>query len=422
MDRTFSPCALSGVAAVPPSKSEAHRRMICAALTPGETRLTGFLPSRDMTATMDCLSALGASFHVEGETLLVRGCGGPAAFAPRMDCGESGSTLRFLIPLALALGEGGGFLMGGRLGERPLEPYDPILEACGVTSRRESTPQGVLLTLRGRLRPGNYTLPGDVSSQFVTGMLYALPLLPGDSTLTVTPPVESAGYIRMTLQCLADSGIRLEETGPYAWRIPGNQRYRATGGALPGDWSQGAVLLCAGALGHPVNVAGLDLASTQGDRAALDVLARLGVSFREEGGVLRPLGGTLRGAAFSGRDIPDIVPVLALACTQAAGESRITGCGRLRLKESDRFAATVELLSALGADLHGEGDDLVVRGPTPLKGGVTLSARNDHRLVMLLALAATVADGPLTVQGVEALNKSWPTFLTTYEALGGKVS
>ena len=272
MDRTFSPCALSGVAAVPPSKSEAHRRMICAALTPGETRLTGFLPSRDMTATMDCLSALGASFRVEGETLLVRGCGGPAAFAPRMDCGESGSTLRFLIPLALALGAGGGFLMGGRLGERPLEPYDPILEACGVTSYRESTPQGVLLTLRGRLRPGNYTLPGDVSSQFVTGMLYALPLLPGDSTLTVTPPVESAGYIRMTLQCLADSGIRLEETGPYAWRIPGNQRYRATGGALPGDWSQGAVLLCAGALGHGVDVAGLDLASTQGDRAALDVL------------------------------------------------------------------------------------------------------------------------------------------------------
>ena len=152
------------------------------------------------------------------------------------------------------------------------------------------------------------------------------------------------------------------------------------------------------------------------------MLARLGVSFREEGGVLRPLGGTLRGATFSGRDIPDIVPVLALTCTQAAGESRITGCGRLRLKESDRFAATVELLSALGADIHGEGDDLVVRGPTPLRGGVTLSARNDHRLVMLLALAATVADGPITVQGVEALNKSWPTFLTTYEALGGKVS
>lgn len=422
MDRTFSPCALSGVAAVPPSKSEAHRRMICAALTPGETRLTGFLPSRDMTATMDCLSALGASFRVEGETLLVRGCAGPAAFAPRMDCGESGSTLRFLIPLALALGEGGGFLMGGRLGERPLAPYDPILEACGVTRRREDTPEGALLILRGHLRPGSYTLPGDVSSQFVTGMLCALPLLPGDSTLTVTPPVESAGYIRMTLQCLEDSGIRLEETGPFAWRIPGNQRYRAASGALPGDWSQGAVLLCAGALGHSVDVAGLDPDSTQGDRAALDVLARLGVSFREEGGVLRPLGRTLRGAAFSGRDIPDIVPVLALVCTQAVGESRITGCGRLRLKESDRFAATVELLAALGADIRGEGDDLVVRGPTPLKGGVALSARNDHRLVMLLALAATVADGPVTVQGAEALNKSWPTFLATYEALGGKVS
>ena len=229
-------------------------------------------------------------------------------------------------------------------------------------------------------------------------MLYALPLMPGDSTLTVTPPVESAGYIRMTLQCLADSGIRLEETGPYAWRIPGNQRYRATGGALPGDWSQGAVLLCAGALGHPVDVAGLDLASTQGDRAALDA---------GPAGCILPGGGRRSipwenpcGSHFQRPGHPGHrARAGTRTCTQATGESRITSCGRLRLKESDRFAATVELLSALGADIDGEGDDLVVRGPTPLRGGVTLSARNDHRLVMLLALAATVADGPVTVQG-----------------------
>ena len=418
MDRTFFPCALSGAAAVPPSKSEAHRRMICAALTPGETVLTGFLPSRDMTATMDCLRALGAGFSLAEDALRIRGCAAPAAFAPSMDCGESGSTLRFLIPLSLSLGEGGAFLMRGRLGERPLEPYDPMLDACGVTRRRESCPEGVRLTLRGHLRPGNYTLPGDVSSQFVTGMLYALPLLPGDSTLTVTPPVESAGYIRMTLQCLEDSGIRLEATGPYAWRIPGNQRYRARNGALPGDWSQGAVLLCAGALGHAVKVTGLDPRSTQGDRAVLTALSALGADFRWEGGALRPAGGRLRGACFSGSDIPDIVPALALVCTQAAGESRITGCGRLRLKESDRFAATVELLSALGADIRGEGDDLIIRGPTPLRGGV-LHTRNDHRLVMLLALAATVAADPVTVRGAEAIDKSWPTFFATYAALGG---
>ena len=402
MNVTITPGLLRGAITPPPSKSQAHRLLIAAALADGESRIEHLADSQDIQATRRCMAALKAP----GEDL------------PVLDCGESGSTLRFLIPVALALRGGGRFTGRGRLMERPQKPYFDLFDEKGIAYRQED---GVL-TVQGRLTPGTFALPGDVSSQFVTGLLYALPLLPGDSTLTVTPPVESAGYIRMTLQCLADSGIHLEETGPYAWRIPGNQRYRATGGALPGDWSQGAVILCAGVLGHGVDVAGLDTASTQGDRAALDVLARLGVSFREEGGVLHPLGGTLRGATFSGRDIPDIVPVLALACTQAAGESRITGCGRLRLKESDRFAATVELLSALGADIHGEGDDLVVRGPTPLRGGVTLSARNDHRLVMLLALAATVAEGPVTVQGVEALNKSWPTFLTTYEALGGKVS
>ena len=418
MNCTMYPGKWSGTTQVPPSKSEAHRRLICAALTAGETQLTGFMPSQDMTATMDCLAALGASFAVQGDTVTVRGVPGRADFAPCMDCGESGSTLRFMMPIALAAGEGGCFHMHGRLSERPLAPYDPIFAACGVTQTRS----GETLTLRGRLRAGGYTLPGNVSSQFVTGMLYALPLLADTSTLTVTPPVESAGYIHMTLQCLRESGIVLEEIGPWQWRIPGNQQYRAQNAALPGDWSQGAVLLCAGALGHAVRTAGLALDSTQGDCAALTVLHQLGACFTETPQGLVPAEAPLHGIIFSGRDIPDIVPVLALTCTQAVGESRITDCGRLRLKESDRFAATVELLTALGADIHGEGDTLVLHGPAPMHGGVTLDARNDHRLVMLLALAGSIADAPVTITGAEALRKSWPTFLNTILALGGHVA
>lgn len=418
MQRTFYPGKWTGRAVVPPSKSEAHRRMICAALTAGETRLSGFMPSRDMTATMDCLRALGAGFREQDEKLVVCGAAGDAADAPTMDCGESGSTLRFMMPIALAVGQGGTFVMHGRLAERPLEPYDPIFDACGVTRTRE----GNTLTLRGKLKAGDYTLPGNVSSQFVTGMLYALPLLPGDSTLTVTLPVESAGYIDMTLQCLRESGIRVESIGDWQWHIPGGQHYQAKDAALPGDWSQGAVLLCAGALGHHVTTAGLALNSTQGDRAVLRVLEQLGTHFRQTSEGLEPMGGALTGACFSGRDIPDIVPVLAFTCTQAAGESRITDCGRLRLKESDRFAATVELLTALGANIRGEDDDLVIHGPTPLHGGVTLDARNDHRLVMLLALAASIANAPVTVTGTEALKKSWPTFVDTILALGGHIA
>lgn len=417
MERTFAPGTLRGTMQAPPSKSEAHRRMICAALASGCSHLSGFASSKDMEATMNCLTALGASFRAEGTQLTVTGVPGRADFAPAMDCGESGSTLRFLLPVSLAAGEGGRFLLHGRLGERPLSPYAPIFAACGVQWAQTAE----TVEVRGRLKPGRYTLPGNVSSQFVSGMLFALPLLAEDSFLQVEQPVESAGYIRMTVQCLQAHGIVLEELRPWVWRVPGNQRYQARDAQLPGDWSQGAVPLCAAALGHPVTVAGLPGETAQGDRAAAEVLARLGACphITAEGWTCS--GGALRGACFTGRDIPDIVPVLALVCTQAAGESRITDCGRLRLKESDRFAATVELLRALGAEIHGEGDDLVIRGPVRLQGGCTLSARNDHRLVMLLALAATLTVQPVTVQGVEALEKSWPTFLAQYAELGGSI-
>ena len=423
MDVIFQPCHLSGHAAAPASKSEAHRRMVCAGLSNHEVRLTGYMESADMAATQRCLQALGAEVQASGDVLSVRGGAAKPGFMPVLDCGESGSTLRFFVPLAMTVAGGGVFRMHGRLGSRPMDVYRDLFVPHGVDWRMGAGADGTAeLTIYGGLEPGRYELPGNVSSQFVSGLLFALPLLEGDSILTVKPPVESAGYIRMTIKAIAESGIRLEETGPFTWRIPGFQRYHAPSGALHGDYSQAAVLLCAAALGHDITVTGLAEDSIQGDRAVLAHLAALGATVDEQEDAIRATGGHLRGTELDMRDCPDIAPMLALVCQLAEGESRLTSCGRLRLKECDRLEATVAILNQLGGSVRIEGDDIVIQGVDKLRGGVALEDYNDHRMVMLAAIAASVAQEPVTVRGVESLNKSWPEFLKVYEALGGKTA
>ena len=422
MDKTFDPAALRGNVAAPASKSEAHRRMICAGLTKEETTLTGFMDSADMEATRRCLEALGAAFTRRGDTLTIRGGARTSQNAPVMDCGESGSTLRFFVPIALSLTGGAVFRMHGRLGQRPMDVYRDLFVPRGVSWRMGvGADAAAELTVLGRMQSGAYVLPGNVSSQFVSGLLFALPQLPGDSTLEVIPPVESAGYIRMTLEALADSGIVLEETGPFRWRIPGNQAYHARSGCLSGDYSQAAVLLCAGALGHDIHVTRLARQTTQGDRAVLNHLSALGAAVAEDDEGIAVKGGNLHGAVLDMHDCPDIAPILALTCQLARGESRLTRCGRLRLKECDRLAATVNLLNCLGGCAREAGDDMVIRGVEDLRGGVTVDGCGDHRMVMLAAIAATVCRERVTVTGVEAVNKSWPEFLQVYESLGGRV-
>lgn len=423
MNKTFYPSVLKGVLAAPASKSEAHRRMICAGLTHATTVLSGFMDSADMAATSRCLTALGAALTEEGDRLTVTGWARKPRRIPSLDCGESGSTLRFFVPIAMAVTGGGVFRMHGRLGQRPMDVYRDLFVPRGAQWRMGVGADGAAeLTVRGSLTAGSYVLPGNVSSQFVSGLLFALPLLDADSTLTVQTPVESAGYIRMTVEALQHSGIVIEETAPFSWRIPGQQTYQARSGSLSGDYSQAAVLLCAGALGHEVTVTGLMTQTTQGDRAVLKHLAALGAEVTEDERGIAVRGGSLHGTVLDMHDCPDIAPVLALTCQLAQGESRLTGCGRLRLKECDRLAATVELLNALGGKARADGDDIVVEGVARLRGGVTLDGYNDHRMVMLLSLAATLAEEPVTVEGVEALNKSWPEYLTAYASLGGKMA
>ena len=421
MNMTFFPAPLKGAVAAPASKSEAHRRMICAGLTRGVTTLSGFMDSADMAATARCLKALGAKLERTDDQVTITGQAKKITKLPVLDCGESGSTLRFFVPIALAMTKGGVFRMHGRLGQRPMDVYQDLFVPRGVRWRMGVGCDGAAeLTVKGELEPGHYVLPGNVSSQFVSGLLFALPLLAEDSTLTVQPPVESAGYIRMTVEALQQSGIRMEETAPFSWRIAGNQQYQAKDGRLSGDYSQAAVLLCAGALGHEVAVTGLAAETTQGDRAVLSHLSALGAQVTQSAEGVTVTAQKLTGATLDMANCPDIAPILALVCQLAEGESRLTGCGRLRLKECDRLAATVETLNLLGGHAKVVGDNIVIQGVKALKGGVALPDYNDHRMAMLGMIAASIAEEPVTVSGVEALNKSWPEFVNVFEDLGGK--
>ncbi len=421
MQITFSPARLCGTLAAPPSKSEAHRRLLCAGLSQGETRLSGYMSSRDTDATAQCLRTLGAKIQCQGDSITVVGKAVRPDLLPIYDCGESGSTLRFFVPMALALTHGGVFRMHGRLAQRPMDVYRQLFVPRGVLWHMGVGADGTAeLTVTGSLESGHFVLPGDVSSQFVSGLLFALPLLSSASTLLVQPPLESFSYIRMTVQALRDSGITVDETGPASWRIPGNQQFRAQGGPLHGDWSQAAVPLCMGALSGDVTVTGLSPDSIQGDRAVVRCLEALGARPRWEGEALRITSDApLHGAALDMQDTPDIAPLLALVCQLAEGESRLSHCSRLRLKESDRLATTVSLLNALGGDARTEGDTLIIRGVKQLRGGVELPRLADHRMVMLASAAALRADGPVTVPDAEVLAKSWPDYLTAYRSLGG---
>ncbi len=421
MEMTFSPAHLTGTVAAPASKSEAHRLMICAGLTEGETTLTGYMDSADMAATRRCLRALGAETQRGEDWLTLRGHAKPPKKLPVLDCGESGSTLRFFVPIALAVAGGGVFRMHGRLGQRPMDVYRDLFVPRGVRWRMGVGCDGAAeLTVQGHLEAGNYVLPGNVSSQFVSGLLFALPLLPEDSSLTVEAPVESAGYIRMTVEAIQKSGVSIEEKAPFSWRIPGSQVYHAESSRLSGDYSQAAVLLCAAALGQDVTVLNLCKETTQGDRAILRHLTTLGAQVTEEDGAVQVTAEALRGAVLDMSDCPDIAPILALVCQLAEGESRLTGCGRLRIKECDRLAATVEILNLLGGSARAEGNDIVIHGVKKLRGGADIPDYNDHRMVMLAAIAALSAEAPITVAGTDALKKSWPEFLNVYRQLGGR--
>lgn len=386
MNLLLSPARLSGSLTPPPSKSQAHRALIAAALAGGDSRVENLSDSMDMRATRRCMAAL-----------LDRAGG-----SPLLDCGESGSTLRFLIPLALVLRGGGVFTGQGRLMERPLEPYARLFAEKGVSFSQENG----LCTVGGVLTPGLYRLPGDVSSQFITGLLYALPLLPGDSALELTTPLESRGYVDMTVEVLARFGVTVRPEGDRGWRVPGGQVYRPAAVTVEADYSQAAFFCAANALGGGVELLNLNPASAQGDRIILDYARRLA----------QP--GTVE---LDVSQCPDLVPALALIAALRDGQrTHILNAGRLRIKESDRLDTVASELAALGGRIAQTPDSLVIDGAARLKGGVTVRGHNDHRIAMMLGIAAGAAEAPFTLLGAECVNKSYPGFWADYRRLGGQ--
>lgn len=405
MDITITPARLAGTVFPPPSKSQAHRLLIAAALADGVSRLDNLALSQDIQATIDCLSGLGAEFTWEGPELIVRGMAASAMSPlrrlayPHLDCGESGSTLRFLIPIALAVRGGGVFSGRGRLMERPQQPYFDLFDEKGIFYEQKD---GVL-TVTGTLTPGEYRLPGNVSSQFVTGLLYALSLRDGDSEIVLTSPLESRGYVDMTMDALGLFGIYPEarESGFF---IPGNRVYEPQDFIVEADWSQAAFWYAAKWLGSPVEVGGMDPSSAQGDAAVQTQIRELS----QPGDV-----------DIDVSDCPDLVPPLAAMAALRPGITRLTNAARLRIKESDRLTAVTQVLNALGADVTEGPDSLTIRGKDTLAGGAMVDSFNDHRIAMMAAIAATRCEKPVTVLGAECVAKSYPDFWEEYERLGG---
>ena len=378
MDITIRPQKLRGCVTVIPSKSQAHRLLICAAFADRETTLLCSQTSRDMDATADCLIALGADIRRTGAGYHVI----PVREVPKaalLPCRDSGSTLRFLLPVAGALGVDATFQMEGRLPQRPLSPLWEELERMGCILSR---PTADTLRCTGKLRSGAYTIAGNVSSQYISGLLFAHMLMEG-CTLEITGKIESAPYIEMTRRALEVFASDPPQQLP-----------------VEGDWSNGAFWMAAANLGSDVTILGLDPASAQGDRAADHWLPRLAEH-----------------CIIDASDIPDLVPILSVAAAVRQG-AVFTNIGRLRLKESDRVESVIAMLTALGGKAEANADTLTVHG-TGLTGG-SVDSVNDHRIAMSAAIAATVCTGPVTILGAQCVEKSYPKFWAEYARLGGQ--
>lgn len=415
MNKTILPGARTGEVHIPASKSQAHRMLLCAAMGENEVTLRCRGLSKDILATVACLKALGASVDAEGEVLHLRPVSAPPPGLCLLPCGESGSTLRFLLPLVGALGASAVFEREGRLPERPIEPLSRELCRNGMDIRSD----GARLSCSGQLRPGAFSLPGNISSQYISALLMTLPLLEGESTLHMEGALESAAYVAMTEEVLRLGGVRTEKTG-YGYRIPGGQRCRfAPELSVEGDYSNAAFFLCAGALSERgIRVTGLDPQSRQGDRAIVPLLEKMGAQVASDGSSVTVKRDALHGITIDASPIPDLIPVLSVVAAAASGETRVIHAQRLRLKESDRLHSTTQMLRALGAEAEELPDGLVIRGGRTLAGG-TVDACGDHRIAMSAAVAGGICRGAVTICGSECVQKSYPDFWTDFQQLKG---
>lgn len=413
---TIKPRMLKGRVKVPPSKSIAHRAIIAAALSKGDCTIGNVALSADIEATLNGIRALGSKYtYSKKDGRVSIGTRKRSGGNIEIDCGESGSTLRFLLPIALLSGKKIKLIGHGRLMQRPMEPYLKMFSMHGISCITEEN----CMYLDGKLKSGAYEIEGNISSQFITGLLFALPLAEGDSEIIVTTTAESKGYIDLTLDVLKKFGIRVENHNYMRYVIPGGQSYKAQNFIVEGDYSQAAFFLVAGAIGGDVVCEGLSADSLQGDREIIDIIKRTGAKIEEkDGGIRARQTGMMHGITVDAREIPDLVPIISVLLAFCRGESNIINAGRLRMKESDRLEAICSELGHLGADITEGADSLKIVGRQVLESN-NVSSRNDHRIAMALAIAAQRCEGlDITIiDAGEAVKKSYPDFFEVYNKL-----
>ncbi len=415
MKMMIRPGALSGTIRAISSKSHAHRLLVLAALCDAPVRVRMDAPGEDVAATLSCLTRLGAQVSKAHDGVTVHPIKTPAAH-PLLECGESGTTLRLLLPVAAALCPSVKFHGKGRLPERPIAELQEAIAAHGVAADRPALP----FTTKGQLKGGVFSLPGNISSQYVSGLLLALPLV-GGGEIRITGPLVSAGYVDMTIAAMAQFGVGVvrREDG---FLVPGGKRYRSPGTVqVEGDWSSAAFFLTAGALSGPVTVMGLSLGSLQRDKQIVELLLRFGADVTVlPDGVRVSAGEGGRGAEIDLEDVPDLAPILAVAAAATGGgETVFRRVSRLRDKESDRVAAILHLMQGFGVRAFTGPDEIIIRGGG-LETGGPVDGFSDHRIVMAAAILATAAQaGETLISGAQAVNKSYPGFFEDFVRLGG---
>lgn len=416
-DVKFSPFVPNGTVNVPPSKSDVHRAIICAAMANGVSRISPVALSNDIKATIGCIKALGADAVLENNVLTVDGTNMYKNKTALLDCGESGSTLRFFIPIAAVGNINATFVGKGKLPQRPIGIFTEALPKAGTVCKTEG---GLPLEIKGQLKSGIFKIPGNVSSQFITGLLLALPILEGDSEIVLTSPLESVGYTAMTIRTMKQFGVNIQAT-EKGWHIKGGQSYKTCDYTTDGDWSQAAFFMVLGAVSGKVTVKGVAKDSTQGDKKCAEILARFGAKVTQLDNEVTVEKGELKAITIDASQIPDLVPVLSVCAAFAEGTTRIINAERLRIKECDRLKATAELLNNLGGKVKELSDGLEITGVSSLKGG-NVNGYNDHRIVMSAAVCAARSDEDITATFAMSINKSYPDFYIDYNSIGGKAN
>lgn len=414
----ITPSKLQGEIKTPPSKSLCHRAIIAAGLSKGISNIYNIIYSEDITATCSGIKALGVEIKAENENLIIDGSSFGSRIQNEINCIESGSTLRFLIPIALLTGKSVTFTGRGRLCSRPLTPYYEIFdkENIGYSSK-----EGLPLSVEGSLKSGTFELAGNISSQFVTGLMFSLPLLKGNSKIVITTELESKGYVDLTIDILNKFGVKIENKNYREFYIKGSQHYIPRDYTVEGDFSQAAFWLAAGILGGEIKCSSLDIASLQGDKAIVDILKAMGGDITVHEDRIITKTSETKGITIDASECPDLVPILSVVGVLSKGTTRIVNAARLRIKESDRLKAMATELNKLGANIEETTDGLIIKGVDSLKGG-TVDSWKDHRIAMALSVASIKCSEPVVITNSDSVNKSYPQFFKDFKSLGGEVN